>query len=132
VNDIHMFSRRVLLCIRRGLLRLDCLLRREGKDRNKSRYWKLMTSRKGTVKRMRRGEYNGIIYEVSGNVCACAGEMKRRGHDVGIESLHSISIVAPGEKELGAMKFEYEVEKLRKKLQKRYPGIGLKKISWSE
>lgn len=127
-----MFSRRVLLCIRRGLLRLDCFVRRESRDSNQDRYWKLGASRKGQVKRMRRGEYNGIIFEVSGNVCACAGEMKRRGHDVAIESLHSISLIPQGAKELGAAAFEYGVERLQKRLRKRYPGIGLKKISWSE
>lgn len=81
---------------------------------------------------MRRGEYRGIIFEVFGNVCACAEEMRRRGHDVGIESLHSISVVPPGSKELGALAFQQGIEKLQKRLQKRYPGIGLKKISWSE
>lgn len=127
-----MFSRRVFLCIRRASLRLDCFVRRESKDSSGDRYWKLGASKKGTVKRMRRGEYNGVIYEVSGNVCACAGEMRRRGHDVAIESLHSISIIPPGSKELGAAAFEYGVERLQKRLQKRYPGIGLKKISWSK
>ena len=81
---------------------------------------------------MRRGEYNGVFYDVFGNVCACAGEMRRRGHDVAIESLHSISIIPPGSKELGAAEFQHGVEMLQKRLQKRYPGIGLKKISWSE
>ncbi|MFA5239781.1 MAG: hypothetical protein WC476_08770 [Phycisphaerae bacterium] len=90
-----------------------------------AKYWEFGEIKIGTVKRNMRGEYTAWIIEVIGNVCACASDLKRDGHDVAIEGLNSISIIPPGSEELSAMKFRIGLINLRKRLQEHYPNLSL-------